>query len=249
MSLPLAAKAALVTGGSRGIGAAVARRFAREGAAVAITYSKSSAQADALVAELRAAGHKAAAIKADAANPAELTGLVARAAAALGAPRIDILVNNAGVFEVGPLADAPESLYDQVFGVNVKAVWLLLREAAAELPDGGRIINISSVVGQVSGFAGVATYAASKHAVEGLTKGLARDLAGRRILVNSVSPGPIDTEMNPASGPMAGAMTSMVPLGRFGTAEEVAAAVSFFAGPESGYITGTTLLVDGGMTA
>lgn len=242
--MELQGKVALVTGGSRGIGAATAERLAREGADVAITYSSSPAAAEKVVAAIRAAGRKSQAFKADASKPAELKGLLAKVAAKMGG--LDILVNNAGVFDATPVGSTTEAAYDRTMDVNVKAVFLLIDEAANVLPAGGRIVNVGSCLGERVPFPGIAAYSASKFAVAGLTRAAARDLGPKGILVNCVQPGPVATDMNPENAPGADGQKASTILGRFGRPEEIAAAVAFFAGPDSTYITGVSLNVDGG---
>jgi 3-oxoacyl-[acyl-carrier protein] reductase len=247
----LAGKVAVVTGASRGIGAAIAARLAAEGAAVAVNYGRSADAANQLVASIAAAGGKAKAVGADVGNPAKVADLFRQVREAFG-PRIDILVNNAGVYVQKPLDQLTSEDFQYVFDVNVRAVFEVTRAALPMLADGGRIINLGSVVGERSIGPGMSIYAASKFAVAGLTRGFARDLAARRITVNNVQPGPIDTDMNPADAgknPASDAMRSMIPLGRYGRAEEVAAAVAFLASPEAAFITGTAVTIDGGAIA
>ena len=244
--MSLAGKKALVTGGSRGIGAAIARRLAAEGAAVAITYAGNKAAAEATVAAIESAGGTAFAFRADAADPASQRAGVEQAAAALGG--IDILVHNAGVAEFSTVTEDTDGTYDRQFGVNVKGLHVGTRAALPHLNDGGRIILIGSISGEMS-FPATTVYSATKAAVAALARGWAKELAPRSILVNTVQPGPIDTDMNPADGEFAAAVLNTVPLGRYGRAEEVAGAVAFLAGPDASYITGTTLNIDGGATA
>jgi 3-oxoacyl-[acyl-carrier protein] reductase len=249
MSKPLSGKVALVTGGSRGIGAAIARQLAADGADVAISYSASPDKAKAVVGELEALGVRAEAIQADAAQTDQVEALVRAVADRFG--KLDILVNNAGVAVPGPVDQAVNDLaaFDHQFAVNVKAVATAVRTAAPLLPDNGRIITIGSVVA-VKGFDGMGDYSATKAAVAGYSRVWARDLGKRGITVNVVQPGPIDTDMNPDDdGPLSAGMKQMVPLGRYGRPEEIAAAVAFLASPSASYITGTTLNVDGGAIA
>ncbi len=250
MSKKLTGKVALVTGGSRGIGAAIARALADDGADVAISYAASEDKAKAVVDALRAKGVRADAFKADQANPDEVNGLVQAVVHAFG--HLDILVNNAGVFTLGQVHDRANNLdeLDRMFAVNVGGVATAVRAAAPLMGEGGRIISIGSVVGESTPFAGAADYSATKAALLGYTRGWARDLGPKGITVNTVQPGPIDTDMNPAgNGEFSDAQKAATALGRYGTADEVAAAVAFLAGPSSGYITGTTLTVDGGFNA
>jgi len=250
MSKKLSGKVALVTGGSRGIGAAIARALADDGADVAISYAASADKAKAVVDDLLAKGVRAHAFKADQANTDEVSDLIKSVVRRFG--RLDILVNNAGVFLTGQVHDRANNLaeLDRMFAVNVGGVVTAVRAAAPVMGDGGRIISIGSVVGESSPFPGVADYSASKAALLGFTRGWARDLGPKGITVNTVQPGPIDTDMNPATnGDFSDTQKSLTALGRYGTAEEVAAAVAFLARPEAGYITGTTLTVDGGFNA
>jgi 3-oxoacyl-[acyl-carrier protein] reductase len=249
MAQPLQQKKALVTGGSRGIGAAIVRRLARDGAAVAFTYISAKDKADALVAEVAKAGGRAVAIQADSGDAAAVSAAVGAAAQALGG--LDILVNNAGVFVTGGVADeaADPRAFERQFAVNVTGVAAAVRAAAARMGAGGRIISIGSVIADSSPFAGMADYSASKAAVAAYARGWARDLGPRGITVNTVQPGPIDTDMNPDSGDFAEAVKKSTALGRYGRPEEVAAAVAFLASPEAGYITGAALTVDGGANA
>ncbi|MBY8829937.1 SDR family oxidoreductase [Hephaestia mangrovi] len=244
--MSLQGKKALVTGGSRGIGAAIAKRLAADGATVAITYAGNKAAADATAAAIERAGGTAFAFQADAANPASQRAGVEQAVAALGG--LDVLVHNAGVAEFSPIEQDTDELYDRQFGVNVKGLHVGTRAALPHLSDGGRIILIGSVSGELA-FPSTATYSATKAAVAALARGWAKDLAARNILVNTVQPGPIDTDLNPADGEFAQQMTAFIPLGRYGTVEEIAGAVAFLAGPDATYITGTTINIDGGAAA
>lgn len=244
--MSLTGKKALVTGGSRGIGAAIAKRLAADGATVAITYGGNKAAADATVAAIEDAGGTAFAFQADAADPASQRAGVEQAAAALGG--IDVLVHNAGVAEFSTVEQDSDEVYDRQFAVNVKGLHVGTRAALPHLPDGGRIILIGSISGETA-FPATAVYGATKAAVAALARGWAKDLAARNILVNTVQPGPIDTDLNPADSDFAQQMTSLIPLGRYGKAEDIAGAVAFLAGPDASYITGTTLNVDGGTAA
>lgn len=244
--MSLQGKKALVTGGSRGIGAAIAKRLAAQGASVAITYAGNKAAADATVQAIAGAGGTAFAFQADAADPASQRAGVEQAAAFLGG--IDILVHNAGIAVFSAVGEDTDETYDRLFGVNVKSLHVGTRAALPHLADGGRIILIGSMAGEMA-FPGTSAYGATKAAVAALARGWAKDLAPRNILVNTVQPGLIDTDMNPANGDLAQQMTGLVPLGRYGRVEEIAGAVSFLAGPDASYITGTTLNVHGGFGA
>lgn len=240
----LAGKRALVTGGSRGIGAAIARRFAAEGAAVAVSYEHSAPAANAVVDDITASGGHGVAVQMSAADPASIKRAIDEAAAALGG--LDILVNNAGVYRVGLVDQLTLEDIDLTLNVNVRAVILASQAALAHLTDGGRIISTGSNLATQVPDTGVSLYSASKAALIGFSKGLARDLGPRRITVNVVHPGATDTDMNPADGPHAAAQLSRMAIPRWGEPEDVAALVAFVAGPEASSITGTGLTVDGG---
>jgi 3-oxoacyl-[acyl-carrier protein] reductase len=246
-SLPLAGKRALVTGGSRGIGAAIARRLAADGADVAVTYETSAGVAEALAEEIRASGRKSVAIQADAGAVAGAAAAIDGAVAALGG--VDILVNNAGIARMGAFADQPLEEIEAQLNVNVRGVMLTTQAALRHLTDGGRIITIGSNVGEKVPFGGITVYAATKSALESFTKGLARELGPRQITVNLVRPGPTDTDMNPADGPLASSVIPGLALARYGQPTEIAAAVAFLASREASYVTGTGILVDGGANA
>ncbi|HEY0575320.1 MAG TPA: SDR family oxidoreductase [Pseudonocardia sp.] len=247
MAGSLEGKVALVTGGSRGIGAGVAKRLAADGASVALTYANSKDQADQVVADIAAAGGTAAAIRADSAVEADVVASVTETVRRYG--QLDILVNNAGGGAFATLDEMATADIDRILAVNVRAVILTIRESLTHLGPGGRIINIGSINAERVPFAGISVYAASKGAIAGLTRGLARELAPKGITINNVQPGPVDTDTNPADGPAAPLMLAAMALDRFGDVSEIGAFVSFLAGPDSGYITGANLNIDGGFTA
>lgn len=245
----LIGKVAFVTGGSRGIGAAIVRRLAADGADVAFTYvsASSAAAAKSLEQELAEQGRRARAIQADAADAEAVRQAVEETVAEFGP--VDILVNNAGIFLAGPIAEASLEDYERTMDINVRAPFVAIHAAQASMPDGGRIINIGSCLVGRAGRAGVALYAASKSALVGLTQGLARDLGARSIAANVVHPGPIDTDMNPADGERAAALVATLSLPHYGETRDIAGMVAFLAGPDGRYITGASLSVDGGYAA
>jgi 3-oxoacyl-[acyl-carrier protein] reductase len=249
MSRALQGKVALVTGGSRGIGAAIARRLAADGADVAISYVASADRAQAVTREIEASGVRAASFNADQADPTQVAALVKAVVEHFG--HLDILVNSAGVFVGGPVGDPATdvAVLDRQFAVNVGGVAAAVRAAAPHLKKSGRIITIGSNVGTRTPWPGMADYSATKAAVAAYTRGWARDLGTRGITVNTVQPGPVDTDMNPADGALAEIAKASSALGRYGKPEEIAAAVAFLAGPDAAYITGATLDVDGGFNA
>jgi 3-oxoacyl-[acyl-carrier protein] reductase len=242
----LEGKSAIVTGGSRGIGAAIAERLAAEGAAVAITYTARPDAAQEVVGRIEGAGGRAFAVQADAADPENGAATLGQAAERLGG--LDILVHNAGIGRFAPIDDASFDEFRQQFSVNVDGVYAGTRAVLPQLRDGGRIIVIGSINAHTMPFPGGAIYGATKAAVAGLIRGWARDLGGRRILVNAIQPGPIDTDLNPGTGEFAESLIKLTALGRYGRVEEVAALTAFLASDEASYITGTTIDIDGGMT-
>ncbi|MBA2936636.1 SDR family oxidoreductase [Sphingomonas sp. CGMCC 1.13654] len=246
MTTMLTDKTALVTGGSRGIGAAIARRLAREGANVVITYAGNEAAAAETVAAIEAEGRKALAIRADASDMAASRTAVVQAAEFLGG--LDILVHNAGVAEFGPVGEIGDGSYRQQFGVNVDGVFAGTSAAIPHLRDGGRVIIIGSVNAHTMPTPGGAIYGATKAAVAGLARGWARDLGPRGILVNVIQPGPVDTDMNPADGDFAKVLVPLMAIGRYGKVEEIANLAAFLASDESSLITGTTIDIDGGFS-
>lgn len=240
----LTGKAALVTGASRGIGAAIAFEFAAQGASVAITYAQSAERAASVAAAIAERGGKAKAIRADAGDAAAVRTAVQEAHAAFG--RLDIVVNNAGIFERAALHEATDEQFDRVMAVNLRGTYIAIKEAVPLMGRGGRIINISSTFGARVPAPGLGLYATSKFAIAGLTRAFARDLAPLGITVNALQPGPIATDMNRDDSRHARIMAMMTALGRYGMAEDVAKAALFLAGPDSGFVTGATLNVDGG---
>ncbi|HEY0334292.1 MAG TPA: SDR family oxidoreductase [Stenotrophomonas sp.] len=243
----LAGKVALVTGGSRGIGAAIARTLAAHGADVAITYGTSREKAETVAAGIRALGRRAQAIHADAVDAAQVAAAVDKTAATFG--RLDILVNNAGNFLTGTIDQLTLEDFERTFSVNVRAVFAATAQAVRYLPDGGRIVSIGSCLAPRTGRAGISLYAASKSALVGLTKGVARDLGARRITVNLVQPGPTDTDMNPADGPHAPSMLAGLAIPEYGQPEEVAATVLHLVGDGGRHTTGALFDVDCGFSA
>jgi 3-oxoacyl-[acyl-carrier protein] reductase len=247
MSKTLSGKVSFINGGSRGIGAATARRLAGDGATVAIGYQSSAEAANALAEEIRAAGGEALAIQADAADATSLKLAIDSVAGRFG--RLDILVNSAGVLVLGPVDTFSLADFDKTVAVNVRAVFVAAQAAVAHMGDGGRIINISSTNAQRMPFPGGAVYAMSKSALTGLVKGLARDLGPRGITINNVSPGPVDTDMNPQTGDFATALHGLMAIPRHAHPDEIAAMVAYLAGPEAAFVTGADLLIDGGFAA
>jgi 3-oxoacyl-[acyl-carrier protein] reductase len=243
----LSKKVALVTGGSRGIGAAIAKRLAADGASVAITYTKGADAAAAVVKAIEGAGGKAVAIQADAADANAVKNAVEKAVAELG--KLDVLVNNAGTAIPKLFEETTLEELDRVIDVNIRGVFVATQAALKHMNDGGRIIMIGSCVGERLMTPGLVPYSATKGAVKMFTQGLSREVGSRGITVNNVQPGPIDTDLNPAAGDWAVPQKAATALNRYGTVDEVAALVAFVAGPESSYITGANLTVDGGTNA
>jgi 3-oxoacyl-[acyl-carrier protein] reductase len=243
----LAGKVALVTGGSKGIGAAIAKRLAADGAAVAFTYASSPQKAGDVARAIESAGGRALAIRADGADAEAVKNAVAETVKTFG--RLDILVNNAGVAAMAPIDQFSPDEFDRLVAVNIKGVFVATQEAVRHMGEGGRIIMIGSVNSDLVPFAGGSVYALTKGAVAGFTRGLARDLGPRGITVNNIQPGPVDTDMNPADGPFADVLKGMIAVQRYGQSDEIAGLVSYLAGPEAGYITGANLKIDGGFAA
>jgi 3-oxoacyl-[acyl-carrier protein] reductase len=243
----LSEKVALVTGGSRGIGAAIAKRLAVEGANVAITYAKDAQGAEAVVKAIENSGRKALAIRADATDPKAVKSAVEQTAKAFG--QIDVLVNNAGTAIPKPFEEATLEEFNQIIDINFRGVLVATQAVLKYMPDGGRIISIGSCVGERNMTPGLTAYAATKGAVKMFTQGLSREVGSRGITVNNVQPGPIDTDLNPAAGAWAAPQLANTALNRYGRVDDVAALVAFVASPEAAYITGANLTVDGGTNA
>ncbi|MDR6520424.1 3-oxoacyl-[acyl-carrier protein] reductase [Variovorax paradoxus] len=244
----LAGKVAFVTGGSRGIGAAIVRRLAHDGAAVVFSYAASAAPAEELVRSIQSeGGGRALALKIDSADAAALTAGIDEAARTFG--RIDILVNNAGVFLGGTLDDFSLEDFDKTLAINVRAVFVAAKAASRHMGEGGRIINIGSTNAERMPWPGGSAYAMSKSALVGLVQGLSRDLGPRGITVNNVQPGPVNTDMNPVDGPNAASMHGLMALARHARPEEIAGMVGYLASPEAGFVTGASLNIDGGFAA
>jgi 3-oxoacyl-[acyl-carrier protein] reductase len=243
----LEGKIALITGGSRGIGAAIAKRLAADGANVAITYTKGAEAAASIVKEIECAGGKAIAIQADATDADASKAAVEKTVATFG--RLDVLVNNAGTAIPKTFEETTLEELDRVIDINVRGVFVATQAALKHLKSGGRIIMIGSCVGERNMTPGLVPYSATKGAVKMFTQGLSREVGTRGITVNNIQPGPIDTELNPAAGDWAAPQMANTALGRYGSVDEVAALAAFVAGPESSYITGANLTVDGGTNA
>ena len=247
MSKGLEGKIALITGGSRGIGAAVAKRLAADGASVAITYVKDAKAASDVVKAMERAGRKAIAIQADATDADAIAAAVEKTVATFG--RLDVLVNNAGTAIPKAFEETTLEEMDRVLDINVRGVFVATQAALKHMTDGGGLIMIGSAVGERVLVPGLVPYSATKGAVKIFTQGLSREVGSRGITVNNVQPGPIDTDLNPAAGEWAVPQKAVTALDRYGRVDEVAALVAFVAGPESSYITGANLTVDGGMNA
>jgi 3-oxoacyl-[acyl-carrier protein] reductase len=247
MTTNLTGKVAFVTGGARGIGAAIVRRLARDGAAIAFTYRGSVDQAAALAACIKEAGGQALAIQSDAGDAAALRQAIHQAASHFG--KIDILVNNAGVLKFGPIDTLPLEDFDQTVDVNVRAVFVASQAVLPHMGVGGRIINIGSTNADRMPFSGGAVYAMSKSALKGLVQGMARDLGPRGITVNNVQPGPVNTDMNPEKSDFAAELHGVMALPRHAEAEEIAGMVAYVASPEASFVTGAHLMIDGGFSA
>ncbi|MET1073688.1 MAG: 3-oxoacyl-ACP reductase family protein [Umezawaea sp.] len=245
--LPLDGRTALVTGGSRGIGAAIALRLAQDGADVALTYVSSDRRAADVVGRIEALGRKAVAIQADSEDPAAVSAAVTTTADTFGG--LDVLVNNAGIVARVPIGEMTVADVDRTFAINVRAVLVAIQAAVRHMPDGGRVITIGSNVADRVPWPHGALYAAGKSALTGMTRALARDLGPRGITAVVVQPGPTDTDANPADGPRAKDAVTRTPLGRYADPVDVANTVAFLAGPGGRHITGTTITVDGGVNA
>jgi 3-oxoacyl-[acyl-carrier protein] reductase len=243
----LAGKTALVTGGSRGIGAAIAKRLGADGASVAITYTSGQEKAQEVARSIESSGGQAVAIRADSGDANAVKNAIAETVRTLG--RLDILVNNAGIAVIKPLEEFSLDDFDRTVAINVRAVFVASQEAARHMKDGGRIITIGSVNADRMPFPGGSVYAMSKAAVAGLTRGLARDLGPRGITVNNVQPGPVETDMNPADGPFAETLKGFMAIKRYGKGDEIAAMVAYLASSEAAYVTGASLTIDGGFGA
>jgi 3-oxoacyl-[acyl-carrier protein] reductase len=243
----LEGKIALITGGSRGIGAAIAKRLAADGANVAITYTKGADAAASVVKEIERVGRKAIAIQADAADAEAVKAAVEKTVATLGG--LDVLVNNAGTAIPKKFEETTLEEMDRMIDINIRGAFVATQAALKHIKDGGRIIMIGSCVGERMMTPGLVPYSATKGAVKMFTQGLSREVGNRGITVNNIQPGPIDTELNPAAGEWAAPQKANTALNRYGSVDDVAALVAFVAGPEASYITGANLTVDGGTNA
>ncbi len=243
----LSGRVALVTGASRGIGAAISRRLAADGADVAFTYHSSESHAREVAADIERAGRRALPLKADSADPQAVAAAVRQTATQLG--RLDILVNNAGIFVAKPIDELSLDDYERTMAINVRAAFVASQAAAAHFGSGGRIISIGSCLAGFMGRPNGTLYAMSKTALIGLTKALARDLGPRGITVNLAHPGPTDTDMNPVDGPVAEILRPRIALGHYGTSNDIASLVAYLASEESRFITGAEIAVDGGINA
>ncbi|MGB6151858.1 MAG: 3-oxoacyl-ACP reductase family protein [Pricia sp.] len=242
----LQGKTAFITGGTRGIGKAIALKLASEGANIAITYVKSTKAAEVVVAEIEGFGGKAIAVQADAFHAENVIEAVDRAVSQCGS--IDILVNSAGIFELGPITELTLDDYDRSNSVNVRSVFAATMQAVKTMPEGGRIITIGSINADIAPFPGGSLYGMSKSAVKMMAKAWARDLGEKKITSNVIQPGPIDTDMNPADGAFGETLTGMTAIKRYGTADEVAELVLFLASDRANNITGASINIDGGLT-
>jgi 3-oxoacyl-[acyl-carrier protein] reductase len=241
---PLAGRRALVTGGSRGIGAGIVRRLAADGAAVAFTYREANGPANDLEQEIIGSGGVALAVQADSADPEALRSAISETVGRFGG--LEVLVNNAGTSHFVPIQEFPLAEYDRLLAVNVRAIFVAIQAALPHLGAGGRIINIGSVLADRAPFSGVSVYSLTKAAVAGLSRSLARELGPRGITVNTVQPGPVETDMNPDSGEFADAVRSLTAVGHYGQPHDIADAVAFLARTEARFVTGTAWNVDGG---
>ena len=247
MDRTLAGKVALVTGGSRGLGAAIAKRLGHEGAAVALTYTSSPQKAEDVARAIETSGGRALAIRADSGDVKAVQNAVAETVKAFG--RLDILVNNAGVVALAPIEEFKIEDFDRLVSVNVKGVFVATQAAVRHMKEGGRIINIGSINSDFVPFVGGSVYALTKGALAAFTRGLARDLGPHGITVNNIQPGPTDTDMNPAEGPFAAQLKGMIAVQRYGRSDEIAGMVAYLAGPEAAFVTGASLKIDGGFGA